>query len=48
MDGSKDAWNAMQDLVNFGLETPNKYAQVEEHMDIDNLIDIHVSTLISG
>ncbi len=39
LDGTFDAWNAMQDLANSGLKTPEKYAAIQEHIDVDNLID---------
>lgn len=39
IDGTKDAWNAMQALADSGLETPLKLAAMETHMDLDNLID---------
>ena len=39
IDGTFDAWNAMQDLANSGLETPEKYAAMQDHIDVDNLID---------
>ena len=39
LDGTFDAWNAMQDLANSGLETPEKYAAIQEHINVDNLID---------
>ena len=39
IDGTKDAWTAMQELADSGLETPEKIAAMEEHMDLDNLID---------
>lgn len=39
IDGTKDAWAAMQELADSGLETPEKLAAMQEHMDLDNLID---------
>lgn len=39
LDGTWDAWREMQGLANSGLETPEKYAEIEEHIDVDNLID---------
>ncbi len=39
LDGTFDAWNAMQDLANSGLETPEKWQAIQEHIDVDNLID---------
>ena len=39
IDGTKDAWTAMQELADSGLETPERLAAMEEHMDLDNLID---------
>ncbi len=39
IDGTFDAWDAMQDLADSGLETPEKYAAIQEHIDVDNLID---------
>ena len=39
LDGTFEAWDAMQDLANSGLEAPEKYAAMQEHIDVDNLID---------
>lgn len=39
IDGTFDAWNEMQALANSGLETQEKYEEMETHMNIDNLID---------
>ncbi|MGY8686612.1 MAG: chitobiase/beta-hexosaminidase C-terminal domain-containing protein, partial [Verrucomicrobiales bacterium] len=39
LNGTFDDWNAMQDLANSGLETAEKYAAIQEHINLDNLID---------
>ncbi|MDG2125368.1 MAG: lamin tail domain-containing protein, partial [Verrucomicrobiales bacterium] len=39
LDGTFEAWNAMQSLANSGLETREKYQEMQSHIDIDNLID---------
>ena len=39
LDGTFKAWDAMQDLANSGLDTPEKYAAIQEHINVDNLID---------
>jgi hypothetical protein len=39
LDGTFEAWDEMQALANSGLATPEKYAAIQEHMYIDNLID---------
>ncbi len=39
LDGTFEAWNAMQALANSGLATREKYEEMETHMNIDNLID---------
>ena len=39
LDGTWDAWREMQALANSGLETPEKYEEIQRHIDVDNLID---------
>ena len=30
LDGTFEAWNALQDLANSGLQTPEKYAEIQK------------------
>lgn len=39
LDGTWEAWRDMQALASSGLDTPGKYAQIQRHIDVDNLID---------
>lgn len=39
LDGTFEAWNEMQTLANSGLTTPAKYDEIQNHLDLDNLID---------
>ena len=38
IDGSKEAWNAAQDLSRAGLSTPESLEALEDWVDVDNLI----------
>ncbi len=37
--GNKEAWNAMQALAQGNMADPIEYARVQQHVDIDSLID---------
>ena len=39
LDGTFDAWNAMQDLADSGLRTRARFEEMETHVNISNLID---------
>ncbi|NQU24289.1 MAG: CotH kinase family protein, partial [Candidatus Nealsonbacteria bacterium] len=39
IDGNNTAWNAMFALANAGLASAEAYAEIQQYLDVDNLID---------
>lgn len=48
IDGTKDAWNTLQNLAAAGITTPEQYAQIQQYVDIDNLIDYMILNMYGG
>ena len=47
-DGEIDAWQAMLDLANGGLQTDAAYAQIEQYLDTTSFIDFMILRIFAG
>ena len=47
-DGNLHAWNAMMAIVNRGVQTPNAYQQLQQHLDVDDFIDYMILLQFAG
>ena len=48
IDGTKDAWNTLHSIATAGVTTPEQYAQIQQYLDIDNLIDYMLVNFYGG
>lgn len=48
IEGDIEAWNRIFEIAYGGLDDPNNYAQIQQYLDIDNIIDYFILNHYNG